>query len=348
MNSIGFVLGLIFSFIFSFPAYLDGRRSITGFFFFQLIWTGYIFIIWLLCGLLYNAKKIDGKPRFKKWQRIFLFYGLGECIYFIAYGLICLWLLYVESPAIAADGTAFITVKSFVNLNVFLLVAHSLILFIYRYVSLESESNIIKLEKEKLEKENIRSQFEALRNQLNPHFLFNSLNSLRALVDSQPDKAKDFILQLSDVYRYLLKHRSHEYVPLREEIAFMESYAYLMKIRYEDTINIQISETYQDSFQIVPLTLQLLVENAVKHNIISTALPLSITIAVDEEDYIVVTNNFQPRLEVEGSSNFGLYNLNQQYKFLADEEIVIEKNDKHFIVKVPLLAKDKLKITAQL
>lgn len=331
----GLVLGLIFGLIFSFPAYLDGRRSITGFIFFIFFWAIYIFSVWLLCGWIYNAKTHTNYVRFNKWQRILLFYGLGECLYFLAYGLICLWLLYVEGPAVAADGTAFMTTKSFVNLNVFLLVAHSLILFIYRYVTLESESTIIKVDKERLEKENIRSQFEALRNQLNPHFLFNSLNSLKSLIDSQPDRAKDFVIQLSDVYRYLLKHRSHEYVHLSEEIKFMESYAYLMKIRYEETIHIQIAEKYDDTVLIVPLTLQLLVENAVKHNIISAAHPLSIHIEIDQRGYVVVTNNYQPRLEVEGSSNFGLHNLNQQYKFIAQTEIIIEKSETQFVVRIP-------------
>lgn len=331
----GLIIGLIFSFVFSFPAYLDGRRSIAGFFFFQLFWTLYIFLIWLLAGYINNLKSENGKLTFGKWQRLLFFYLSSEILYVIAYGLICLWLLYVEGPMVAADGTLFMTVKSFVNLNVFMLVAHTLIFFIYRYVSLERESNEMRLEKEKLESENVKSQFEALRNQLNPHFLFNSLNSLKSLIDSQPDRAKDFVIQLSDVYRYLLKHRSHDRVPLLEEIKFMEAYAYLLKIRYEDTINIHITSTYDRSIMIVPLTLQLLVENAVKHNVISSDFPLLISIEIDEAGYLVVQNNFKPRLEVEGSSNFGLYNLNQQYKFIAQKEIVIQKSDNAFIVRVP-------------
>ncbi|MBL7864579.1 MAG: histidine kinase [Cyclobacteriaceae bacterium] len=336
----GLALGLIFSFVFSFPAYLEGRRSITGFLFFEFCWTAYIFLLWLLCGWLHHAITItpNRKRHLTSIIRILVFFLLSEVLFSIAFGLICLWLIYVEGPATTNDGSSFLTVQSFVNLNIFMLIAHSLVLFIYRYVSLEKESGAIKLEKEKLEKENIRSQFEALRQQLNPHFLFNSLNSLRSIVSSNPQQAEDFIVQLATVYRYLLKHRSHDAVPLSEEITFIKSYFFLLKIRFEETLSLKINvDDAHLNKLIVPLTLQLLIENAVKHNVISTTLPLYIEIGIAKEKYLIVTNKLQLRLEVEGSSNFGLYNLNKQYSFLANEEIIIQKDQGHFTVKIPLI-----------
>lgn len=225
-----------------------------------------------------------------------------------------------------------------------MLLAHSLIFFIFRYVSLEKESTTIKIEKEKLEKENIRSQFEALRQQLNPHFLFNSLNSLKSIIASNPKQAEEFIVQLASVYRYLLNHRSRDVVHLKEEISFIKSYIFLLKIRFEETLRVDLSieKDLMESL-IVPLTLQLLIENAVKHNVISSNQPLVIEISIVDEQYIVIKNKIQPRLEVEGSSNFGLYNLNKQYSFIAEEEITIQKLNDTFIVKVPLIHPAKVK-----
>jgi hypothetical protein len=213
----------------------------------------------------------------------------------------------------------------------------TLILLVFQTMNFLSQKEKEKMEKENLEKENAKSKFEALRQQLNPHFLFNSLSSLKALIASNPAEAEKYVMQLSDVYRYLINHRSHDVVLLEDEIEFIQSYLFLLKIRYEENVKVSfnIGNVYK-KMKLAPLTLQILLENTVKHNIISASTPLQIDVYTSDNS-VVVSNTLQPRIEVEGSSNFGLYNLNQQYKFLTGKEIEIIKTDTEFSVAVPLL-----------
>lgn len=344
----GLILGLVFAVLFVFPAYLEGRRSILGFIVFGVVTSSYVFLVWLLCGWSQNiALDTQKKSWYQRNKRIILFYALSEGTCAFLFTCFFVLIMYQEAARLKpAEAQLFSRQTAYLaaNLNVFLFIINSLILFIYRFITLQRESVQIKIEKEQIANENIRSQFEALRQQLNPHFLFNSLNSLKSLVSTHPRQAEEFIVQLATVYRYLLKHRSRDLVSLESEIGFIKSYIFLLKIRFEDTLKIELNldDSYR-SLLLVPLTLQLLVENAVKHNIISSAAPLTIEITGVVGGYLVVTNKIQIRQEVEGSSNFGLYNLNRQYRFLMDEEITIEKNETQFKVQVPLLYTNKLK-----
>lgn len=214
----------------------------------------------------------------------------------------------------------------------------TIILLVVQSMNFFSQKEKTSVEKEFIEKENAKSKFEALRQQLNPHFLFNSLSSLKALIESNSKEAGKYVIQLSDVYRYLITHRSSDVVLLEEEIAFIKSYLFLLKIRYEENIIVSLSiNEDSNKMKLAPLTLQILLENTVKHNIISEANPLQIKIYT-ENNRIVVSNTLLPREQVEGSSNFGLYNLSQQYKFLTGKEIEIQKTETNFNVFIPLIA----------
>lgn len=343
----GLFLSLVFGFLFSFPGYWDGRIGLGGFVIFLLAISAYNFFAWLICGYIHQSNfSIFSSPSIVRYQKSIIFLlicelALGFVLTF-AYLYVFYREVYLKDPSTAAFFSP-PSVHGAVNLKIFLIIIHSVILFVYQNIAIGKEREKIKLEKEQITSENIRSQFEALRQQLNPHFLFNSLNSLKSLVSTQPRQAEEFILQLATVYRYQLKHRSHDLVSLEEEMSFIKSYIFLLKIRFEDTLKIDltIDTSYLEKL-LVPLTLQLLLENAVKHNVISNAAPLSIHI-VAENNHLEVSNKIQLRQEVEGSSNFGLYNLDKQYRFLADEAITIQKNDALFSVKVPLIDSKKLK-----
>lgn len=193
------------------------------------------------------------------------------------------------------------------------------------------------IDAEKFKRESTVARFESLRSQVNPHFLFNSLNALTNLVYEDQDKAAKFIKQLSEVYRYLLDTREKEIVPLAEEKKFLESYLFLQQIRFGDKLKFEVSLD-ESSAMVAPLVLQMLVENAIKHNEISQAFPLTIRIYVDGS-FIVVENTLQKKKQLVGDSpGVGLDNICKRYEFLTDEKVHVIENDK-FMVRLPLISK---------
>ena len=183
------------------------------------------------------------------------------------------------------------------------------------------------------------AQFDALKNQLDPHFLFNSLNVLTSLIEENPRGAQKFTTSLSKVYRYVLEQKSKELVTVEEEINFANTYISLLRTRFEDSIVFNISETLiNKEAKVVPLSLQLLLENAVKHNQVNPKNPLEITIT-EEHNYLIISNNLQPKSVLKSSVGVGLSNIKQRYHLLTTRDVVIEKNATHFKVKIPMLTK---------
>ncbi len=189
---------------------------------------------------------------------------------------------------------------------------------------------------ERLKAEGLNSQFQSLKNQVNPHFLFNSLNVLTSLVYKDADQAAHFIKKLAEVYRYVLETQNKEVVPLKEELNFIESYVFLNKIRYGENLNVHIEIPSDSQYMVLPLSVQMLLENAIKHNIISSSKPLTIQV-VQSGDILSVSNNLQKKNEHQKSVGLGLNNIRSRYKFLTDEPLVIENNQEVFTVKLPLL-----------
>ena len=192
------------------------------------------------------------------------------------------------------------------------------------------------LEAEKLKKEQAIAQYETLKSQVNPHFLFNSLNVLTTLVHKDADVAEQFINQLSKVYRYILESRSQEIIGLDEEMRNLEAYVFLMKIRFGDNFKFdnQLTNNILGK-KVAPLTLQMLVENALKHNEVSKLNPLSISVFLDG-DFIVVKNNLQLRTNQNDSTGIGLSNIKARYSFLSQQPVSISEADGFFTVKIPL------------
>ena len=191
----------------------------------------------------------------------------------------------------------------------------------------------------KLESEKIRSQLETLRNQINPHFLFNSFNTLISEIEENPDKAVLYVEHLSDFYRSIVVHREKDLISLQEEINILNDYCFIQQKRYGEAlkINISISPEQQKNYYIVPLALQLLFENAVKHNVISTDYPLCIELFIEDEDHLVVRNNINLKFTPEKGSSMGLQNIQKRYLLLRRKNVTIENDGKFFKVKIPLI-----------
>nr|WP_235047127.1 2TM domain-containing protein [Winogradskyella psychrotolerans] len=183
------------------------------------------------------------------------------------------------------------------------------------------------------------AKFDALKNQLDPHFLFNSLNVLTSLIEENPENAQKFTTSLSKVYRYVLEQKSKELVTVDEELNFARTYMSLLKMRFEDSIIFEIPDKASNpESKVVPLSLQLLLENAVKHNMVMSSKPLHIMI-YEDGDHLVVMNNLQPKQIVKKSSGVGLENIKQRYQLLSNRKVQINQREKDFSVAIPMLTK---------
>jgi LytS/YehU family sensor histidine kinase len=193
------------------------------------------------------------------------------------------------------------------------------------------------LETEQYKKESIQAQYQNLTSRLNPHFLFNSLNTLIAIVEEDPKKAVSYVQELSDVYRYVLNTQHGTWIDLSSELKFSKSYINLLKMRFEENLQVTTDiDECNNAHYILPLTVQLLIENAVKHNEISDQLHLHVRIFCQEE-HLVVKNNKQTRNIMPSSTKVGLHNISERYRFLVNKEVIIEDSENEFMVKIPLV-----------
>lgn len=288
-----------------------------------LVWTGSSFI----AGII--------EDRFS-WDED----GLKKSVIMIVSNIIFITLVIVliilTVSQIKGEPVAF---RYYINNFVATVIVTTIINLIYIARSIFNFWKHTKYENEVLKQENLRSQLETLKNQVNPHFLFNSLNTLISIIDDDPEIAKNYTQKLSQVYRYILQAKEKDIVTLNEELEFTIAYDYLLKIRYGNNLHF-ITEVDKKHLELgLPtLVLQMLVENAIKHNIISESKPLEVKIWVDEAENLVVSNNYQPKKVNVESDKVGLKNIAQRYKILIDKDIEIVQNEKQFIVKLPLIA----------
>lgn len=194
---------------------------------------------------------------------------------------------------------------------------------------------------EKMAQEKLLFQYETLKSQVNPHFLFNSLNTLSSLVHSNPSLLEEFIRKLSNIYRYILENQEKDLVPLTDEVQFVHEYFALQKIRDEEKIELKVELTEIENLLIPPVSLQLLIENALKHNAATRKNSLFITIHNEGLDKLVVRNNLQPKSQLSSSSKTGLKNLNERYRLILKREIEILQTETEFVVKIPAKIQEK-------
>lgn len=213
----------------------------------------------------------------------------------------------------------------------------ALLIVIYEAMSFYLQLQQTVAEKAILERQNVESQLEGLRNQVNPHFLFNSLNTLIYLIPEDSDKAVRFVQQLSKVYRYVLESRESKMIPLSDELDFLKSYIYLLKERFGDNLVVDIRDIEgKKDTAIVPLTLQMLFENAIKHNVISTGKPLHIEVFA-ENGHLVVRNNLQKKNQVMDSTGVGLQNIKDRYRMLTDRDVEVITSQQYYTVVLPVI-----------
>lgn len=195
-----------------------------------------------------------------------------------------------------------------------------------------------RLENKRLLLENSVAQFETLKQQIHPHFLFNSLNILKTLISSHDEKAEQYLIRLSEFYRALLRFNNNRQVPLSDELAALENYLYLINIRFEGkfSCHIDIPQPVRNTY-IPPLSLQMLLENCIKHNILRASSPLKVEIYV-EDGKIVVRNNLLPKRSVGDAGGFGLENIRRRYELLTGAPIEISDNNGYFTVRLPLIS----------
>ncbi len=219
-------------------------------------------------------------------------------------------------------------------INIFMVLSVILSIFGYHFFVRWKQGKILAAE---LEKEKAQVQYDNLKNQLNPHFLFNSLSSLNSLIFENPQLASDFLQQLSKVYRYVLENKEKNLVSVETEVRFVNHYVQLLKTRFEGSLQVRfnLSEEAREK-KIVPVTLQVLLENAVKHNVVSSVSPLTVEV-LSENEFLVVKNNLQKKDVIEISNGQGLDNLKNLYRYLSKVPVEIKEHGKEFTVKIPLL-----------
>jgi len=214
----------------------------------------------------------------------------------------------------------------------------NLTIYMFLYLLYQSYINqVIAVELERTTSNHLEARYELLKQQVNPHFLFNSLNTLKSMVEVGDEHSADFIIKLSDFYRYSLESRQKDVVPVHEELKMLNAYFYLVQARFEEGVSLKVNLSAQHQQAMIPVfTLQLLAENAVKHNIVSIDQPLHLTLT-SADDGIIVQNNLQLKSTPEPSTKIGLENINQRYLHITGRAIEVMPDDRYFTVKLPAL-----------
>lgn len=205
------------------------------------------------------------------------------------------------------------------------------------YFYKKSQEN--KVKEQKIIAGTASAKFETLKNQIDPHFLFNSLNVLTSLIEENPDNAQKFTTSLSKIYRYVLEQKDKELISVEEELSFAKTYMKLLKMRFENSVFYELPETMKNpEAKVVPLSLQLILENTVKHNIASEAKPLHIRI-YEKDDYLVIENDYQKKEVLQDRKGVGLQNIVDRYSIITNRKVRIEQTEKYFKVELPMLTK---------
>ena len=226
------------------------------------------------------------------------------------------------------------TPSNYIVSSIFTFIILLIVHFIYLYKWYQEN----KLKEQKIIAGSASAQFESLKNQIDPHFLFNSLNVLSSLIEENPDAAQKFTTSLSKVYRYVLEQKDKDLVSVEEELKFAKTYMNLLKMRFENSITFEVPEFQNDEAKVVPLSLQLLLENCIKHNIVSEKKPLHIKIHIEENE-LIIENNKQIKEVLQDRKGVGLQNIVSRYAILTKRNVIIQESETIFKVKLPILTK---------
>lgn len=244
---------------------------------------------------------------------------------------------YIIDTGIFNEPSRFLNPDSLISSNSAAIFCTILVMAIYESIYFMNELKNSVEEKETLKRESLNAQLNALRTQVNPHFLFNNLNTLSSIIPENPQQAVEFVQQLSKVYRHILEVKDQKNISLKEELDVLRAYGFLLKTRFGNNLDIDINVPDEKlNKNIVPLSLQLLMENAIKHNIVSNDKPLKIDVyAVNGR--LVVSNNLQRKNQLTESTGMGLDNIRKRYKLLSDKPVEVTENENNFTVSIPLI-----------
>ncbi len=334
---IGFIIGIILFLIFAAFELLNGGTIIYDKT--LLVSFGYhqLYSIVISFANVYYFEYLNTKIEWKKYRKYRLLIGAlgGVTVTMISIFFIRVFIhVGVQGENIAE----FLRDEKAIYYTISLLITVVISIFFHAfYFYRELQKN--RVTEQKIIAGTASAQFNALKNQLDPHFLFNSLNVLTSLIDENPKNAQKFTTALSKVYRYVLEQKNKELVPVDEELQFARTYISLLKMRFEDSIIFEVPDKASNpEAKVVPLSLQLLLENAVKHNIVTATKPLHIKI-YEKEGNLVVENNLQIKKIVKKSSGVGLSNIKQRYQLLTKKQVSINETATNFEVTVPMLTK---------
>lgn len=299
---------------------------------FKKLVANYIFYFTLSAGLLYMNTYFLLHSKWKLKRKNIMAVSIGASLFICLLFIMFYTVVDSRRHIFPLDG-----------LNVFKIFFIGLVSFLFVYVIylIERQHEIV-LENERLRSENVLAQYNMLATQVNPHFLFNSLNSLSSLVrEDENKKSLKYIDELSDIFRYTLNPNQKGESILKNELDFLNAYMYMMKIRYEGKLHfdIKIDERYL-SYHLPMLSLQTLIENVVKHNEISEDKPMTAHICTTGDDMLVISNRIQRKIKPAGQRGIGLENLNSRYRLMFSRSIIVENNGETFTVKLPLIQKN--------
>lgn len=326
---LGLCISLGVSSIAAFPRLLRAEVIEWSSFFHSVLYTGFFSLLcWYGHFFLMDSKKLNKAVPNKFW------YGV---LSIVALGLLAYVYTVFFSEAVS-DMLPFRDIpprKKLIAVMVRGFIISGFYYFITYSLRALEEKQKHKIEIEQLKQAQLKANLSLLKEQISPHFLFNTLNTLSTL--TQEAVVKDFVNELANAYRYVLTYKDENTADVKQELDFISSYLYIIKTRLEDSIDITINvEKETLSTRIPPLTLQILIENAIKHNVASRQRPLKIDIYNSAQD-LIIRNNFQPRQSVSHTTGTGLDNIAQRYRLLFDKEIVIEKDSNAFVVKLPII-----------
>ncbi|WP_439554222.1 2TM domain-containing protein [Flavobacterium macrobrachii] len=278
--------------------------------------------------------KIFKEERFSK-RRIFIGFALSFVL-----SLFVIFLLRVFEDVVI-EGSTFLDfinnekAGNYIVASVFTFIVISIVHIIYLYKYYQEN----KLKEQKVIAGTANAKFESLKNQIDPHFLFNSLNVLSSLIEENPDNAQRFTTSLSKIYRYVLEQKDKELVPVEEELQFAKTYMNLLKMRFENSISYELPTDFDNlEAKVVPLSLQLLLENTIKHNVVSEQKPLHIKIYI-ENNYLIIENNLQKKEVLQDRKGVGLQNIVNRYALISERRVLVEETSEVFKVKIPILTK---------
>lgn len=295
----------------------------------------YGFTLYFANAILFmKLDDIFDKERFNK-KRVFIGFA-GS--FFVSIGAIFL-LRVLEDVVIEGESLkVFFENEKFSNYLVAIVITFFVTLAFHAFYFYKAYQES-RLKEQKIIAGTANAKFESLKNQIDPHFLFNSLNVLSSLIEENPDNAQQFTTSLSKIYRYVLEQKDKELVTVAEELAFAKTYMNLLKMRFENSITYEIPTSFDNpEAKVVPLSLQLLLENTIKHNVVSENKPLNIKIYI-KDNFLVVENNLQKKEVLQDRKGVGLQNIVSRYAILSERKVLIDENKETFAVYLPILTK---------